>query len=118
MNTTHWRPRRDDPLGTAAEVLIASAPALDWARYRWTDADGYIDWDLLLDEWEDVAGAKSSGERRLIALAMQLHRCEVWGLDSGNFDAVSGALRIAATLVDEVADGCRSTEAMFAAVTS
>lgn len=114
---TAWKPNRDEPLDAAATLLLVTAPALAWAASRWVDADGWVDWDTLLEEWQDAAGAKSGGEQRLIATVVGLHRCDPWGLDTANNDALAAALRVAVALIESTADACRSTEAMFAAVT-
>jgi len=115
---TTWKPNRDEPLDAAATLLLTTAPALAWAASRWVDTDGWVDWDRLLDEWEDVSGVKSSGERRLIATVVGLHRCNPWGLDTGNNDALAAALRVAVALVESTADACREVEARFAQVTA
>lgn len=108
------RPRRDEPMRTAAEVLLVTAPALDWAARRWVDEDG-VDWDRLHDEWQDASCVKSSGEQRLIATVVGLYGIDPWGLDTANNDALAAALRVAVDLVVETADACRSAEAMFRA---
>ena len=112
-----WQPSRDEPLRAAAELLLATAPALQWAARRWIDEDG-VDWDRLLDEWEDASAAKSGGEQRLIATVVGLKSCDPWGLDTANNDALAAALRVATALVESSADACRAVEAMFAAVSS
>lgn len=109
------RRRRDEPLRTAAEILLVTAPALDWAARRWVDEAG-VDWDRLLDEWEDASRVKSSGEQRLITTVVGLYGLDPWGLDTQNNDALAAALRVAVELVVETADACRSVEAMFSAV--
>lgn len=115
---TTWTPNRDEPLRAAATLLLTTAPALAWAARRWTDTDGWIDWDALIDEWEDASGAKSGGERRLIATVVGLYSCDPWGLDTANNDALAAALRVAVALVESSADACRSAEALFARATA
>lgn len=83
-----------DALHEVAQVLLTTSPAIctKAVNAQWTDGDRWVDWERLVDEWNDRSAPWSSGERRLIGAVAALVSCSTSGLDPEDARALVGAL--------------------------
>ena len=88
-----------EPLIGAATALLTKAPSLSRARLAWGEGDD-VNWPMLEDEWEAKSGAWSGSERRLMETVAHLSKCDPYGLDEPNAQALVDALRLALDLAE------------------
>jgi hypothetical protein len=83
-----------DALHEVARVLLTTSPAIRTkaVNAEWTDGDRWVDFERLVNEWNDRSAPWSSGERQLIGAVAALVSCSTSGLDPEDARALVGAL--------------------------